>query len=166
MGAPMPQTPGQSARTPFAEARAQHWAFQPLGKPSTPVVRNTGWVKTPVDRFILETLEKKQLEPAAPADRRTLIRRVTYDLIGLPPTPAEVETFVKDSRPEVSNWSSDCWPPRIMGRGGAAIGSTSHAMPTRRATWQAVSSDATHSLTYRDYVVRSFNQDKPYNEFS
>jgi hypothetical protein len=91
--------PGQSARL-LSQRLGQHWAFQPLGKPSTPVVRNTGWVKTPVDRFILGTLEKKQLEPAAPADRRTLIRRVTYDLIGLPPTPAEVEVFLEDRRPE------------------------------------------------------------------
>ncbi|MCS6777287.1 MAG: DUF1549 domain-containing protein, partial [Chthonomonadaceae bacterium] len=69
------------------KARARHWAYQPLRKVSPPPVRNRSWVRTPIDAFILARLEAKGLRPAPEADRRTLIRRAYYDLLGLPPTP-------------------------------------------------------------------------------
>src|SRR5882724_7382273 len=102
MGAPMPLTPavspsdGERAK----KARAKHWAFQPVKKPTVPRVNNSRWVQTPVDNFVLATLEKRNLCPAPIADRRTLIRRATYDLIGLPPTYEEVESFICDQRPD------------------------------------------------------------------
>src|SRR5437016_3066664 len=68
-------------------ARSSHWSFQPVRRPVLPAVENSAWCITPVDRFILAKLEANGLNPAPPADRRTLIRRLTFDLIGLPPTP-------------------------------------------------------------------------------
>src|SRR5205085_7505964 len=73
-----------------------HWAFTAPVRPHLPAVKDAGWVRNPVDAFILAKLETNRLQPAQEADRRTLIRRVTLDLTGLPPTPAEVEAFVKD----------------------------------------------------------------------
>ena len=105
-GAPWPSGPGvkAAASAPVAttdgrlawgkEARA-FWAFQPVTSPSPPSVADTNWPRSPIDRFILARLEAAGLHPAPPADRRTLIRRVTLDLIGLPPTPEEVEAFVR-----------------------------------------------------------------------
>ena len=78
------------------EAQRTHWAFQPVTHREPPEVSNTGWVGTPIDAFVLSKLEQQALTPSAPADRRTLIRRVTYDLTGLPPTLEQVEAFVGD----------------------------------------------------------------------
>ena len=76
--------------------RAGHWSWRPVRDPAPPGVRDVTWPINPVDRFVLAKLEAKGLKPAAEADRRTLIRRLTFDLIGLPPTPAEVEAFAAD----------------------------------------------------------------------
>ena len=81
----------------------RHWAFRPVAQPAVPRVKNQAWVKTPIDAFILARLEAKGLKPAPPADRRTLLRRVTFDLTGLPPTPEEVSAYVGDRSPEA--WS-------------------------------------------------------------
>jgi mono/diheme cytochrome c family protein len=98
MGAPDPRDKPQA---PIAAARKEkHWAFQPVQSPVVPIVKNKAWVKTPIDNFILSKLEAARLAPSAPADKRTLIRRATFDLIGLPPTPAEVEDFLRDNSPE------------------------------------------------------------------
>ena len=75
------------------------WAYQPPKRPEVPKVENTAWVKTPVDAFVLARLEKEGLTPAKPADRATLLRRVTFDLTGLPPSPEEIDAFVKDPSP-------------------------------------------------------------------
>jgi len=107
-GAPWPTTtatsapPAPAAKPPMvitAEQRAW-WSFRPLTKPSAPDVKNNEWAKTDVDRFILVRLEREGLEPVRPADRRTLIRRATFDLTGLPPTMEEVEAFEKDTSPD------------------------------------------------------------------
>src|SRR5262245_10725067 len=79
--------------------RAVHWAFRPPVRVTPPSVSDRAWVRTPVDAFILARLERAGLRPAAPADRVTLLRRVTFDLTGLPPTPAEVDDFLADTRP-------------------------------------------------------------------
>ena len=76
------------------------WAFQPVRKPQPPAVKDQRWAKTAIDRFILATLEQKNLRPVQPADRRTLIRRATYDLTGLPPTSEEVKAFLDDRSPD------------------------------------------------------------------
>ena len=101
MGAPDPRTNGTAVlASPAAEAAKQHWAYQPVQSPQPPAVKNSKWVQSPIDRFILSKLEAKDLKPSSRADKRTLIRRATFDLIGLPPTPAEVEAFVADRSPD------------------------------------------------------------------
>jgi hypothetical protein len=168
MGAPMPEpASGQAARTAVEEARAKHWAFQPLSKPSSPMVRNTGWVKNPVDRFILQTLEKKHLDPAAAADRRTLIRRVTYDLLGFPPLPRRSKRSWRTAvRTHTRKWSSDCLAsPHYGERWGRYWLDIARYADTKGYLAGGEERRYAFSYTYRDYVVRSFNEDKPYNQF-
>src|ERR1051326_2120983 len=93
------QQPQAKAQTGVADSSKEYWAFRPLTNPRVPQVRSTAAVKTPVDVFLLSALEKKGLAFAPPIDRRRLIRRVSLDLLGLPPTPAEVEAFVADPDP-------------------------------------------------------------------
>ena len=76
------------------------WSFQPLREPELPQVKEKSWAKTNIDRFVLAKLESEGLKPVAAADRRTLIRRATLDLIGLPPTPEEIDAFVDDKSPD------------------------------------------------------------------
>src|SRR5436309_897950 len=83
----------------FAKAR-QHWAYQPVHKPALPAVKQTDWPVSPIDALILARLEAAGLTPSPSADRRTWLRRVTYDLVGLPPTPAETDAFLSDQSPE------------------------------------------------------------------
>ncbi|MBI3856246.1 MAG: DUF1549 domain-containing protein, partial [Planctomycetes bacterium] len=80
----------------LAKRRSEHWAWQPLRAAAPPAVKNAAWPKRPLDRFLLAKLEERGLEPAPPADPRTLVRRLAFDLTGLPPTPAQVEAFVAD----------------------------------------------------------------------
>jgi hypothetical protein len=102
MGAPDPRGEVAPATAwqayDFDEAK-KFWSFQPVKDRQPPQVKNAVWVRTPIDRFILAKLEEKGLKPAADADRRTLIRRATFDLTGLPPTPREVEDFLSDRSP-------------------------------------------------------------------
>ncbi|MCX7702194.1 MAG: DUF1549 domain-containing protein, partial [Gemmataceae bacterium] len=93
---------GEPARAVLRSISTTHWAFRPVQRPALPEVRSTGqtWVRNPVDRFILARLEHEGLTPSPEADRRTLIRRLLLDLIGLLPTPEEVEDFVADPRPD------------------------------------------------------------------
>ncbi|HSH14452.1 MAG TPA: DUF1549 domain-containing protein, partial [Verrucomicrobiae bacterium] len=78
------------------DSRTNHWSLQPLRDPQLPEVRNRRWARSPIDRFILAKLEEHKLAPSPTADRRTLIRRASFDLTGLPPTPDEVEAFLRD----------------------------------------------------------------------
>src|SRR5690606_20355160 len=77
-----------------------HWAYQPLQRPRLPSVSNASWCQTPLDRFILAQLEQHGLTPSPRADRRTLVRRLALDLLGLPPSPDEVRQFTHDARPD------------------------------------------------------------------
>src|SRR5262249_8210191 len=96
MGVPWGTSAETSAKTPAAK----YWAFVPPVAAKAPVVQNASWVKSPLDAFILSTPEKKAFSPAPPADKRTLIRRATFDLTGLPPTPEEVKEFLADNSPD------------------------------------------------------------------
>ena len=84
----------------FTDAQRNYWAFQKVVKPPVPSVKAKGWVRTPVDAFILAKLEEKSLKPNPPADKVTLLRRAYFDLIGLPPTPDQVQAFVSDKSPQ------------------------------------------------------------------
>ena len=167
MGAPLPQGAKPSSTTDINELRKRHWAFQSVKKPSPPQVKNQRWVRNPLDNFVLSLLEAKKLKPAEPADRRTLIRRVTYDLIGLPPTPQEVEAFVKDKR-------ADAYPqlierllasPHYGERWGRYWLDIARYADTRGYLAGGEERRYAFSYTYRDYVVRSLNEDKPYDQF-
>src|SRR5688500_10043127 len=84
----------------YDQIRKEHWSFQPLKQMMPPKSGDAAWAKTDVDRFVLAKLEQHNLAPSKPADRRTLIRRATFDLTGLPPTPEEVEAFASDTSPK------------------------------------------------------------------
>ena len=97
MGAPDPRVPEQAKPS---GAASTHWSFQQPRKVPLPATRNRAWAKNPIDTFVLSALEAKGLHPSAPADKRTLLRRATFDLIGLPPTPQETDAFLADQTPQ------------------------------------------------------------------
>jgi hypothetical protein len=145
----------------------KYWAFQPRTNARPPEFASPtdkAWIKTPIDAFVLAGLQKAGLKPAPPADRLTLIRRITYDLTGVPPTPAEVDAFIADKSP-------DAWA-KVVDR---LLASPHYGEQWGRHWLDVVrfaESDGyeydTHrpdAYRYRDYVVRSFNRDKPYDEF-
>jgi len=168
MGAPLPNAVAAPAGlTGIARARARHWAFQPVRKPEPPAVGQTNWVKTPVDAFVLALLEKKHLAPAPSADRRVLIRRVTYDLTGLPPNPEEVRDFVDDARPDAYERLVDrlLASPRYGERWGRYWLDVARYADTKGYLAGGEERRYAFSYTYRDYVIGAFNQDKPYDQF-
>jgi hypothetical protein len=148
------------------EARA-HWAFQPVKKPEIPAVKDAAWVKTPVDAFVLAKLEANAMAPSAPAPRETLIRRATYDLIGLPPTPEEVRAFVGDPSPNAFEKVLDrlLASPHYGERWGRHWLDTSRYSDTTGAEDRRTDYRYPFAWTYRDYVINSFNADKPYDQF-
>lgn len=158
-----PAKPAGGAFTITTEQRA-FWAFQPLAEPTPPVVRRSDWIQSPVDRFILAELESQGLHPAPPADKRTLIRRITVDLTGLPPTPAEIADFLADTRPEALENLVD----RLLGSPRYGERWARHWLDVARyADSNGLDENLAYAnaFHYRDYVVRAFNQDKPYHEF-
>lgn len=168
MGAPVPQhSDAPRLMTDVKEARAKHWAFQSVQQPAPPRVRKSSWVRTPVDNFILAKLEAQKLAPAKLADRRTLIRRLSYDLIGLPPTPEEVRAFEQDKSPDayaklVNRLLAS---PHYGERWGRHWLDVARYADTRGYLAGGEERRYTFSYTYRDYVIRSFNEDKPYDQF-
>ncbi len=155
--------PGQS----FEDAR-KHWAYRPITHPSPPEVRGTRRVESPVDAFLLAKLEEKGMEFAPPADRRTLLRRVYYDLIGLPPTLEEIRAFEQDNSPAAFARVVDRLldSPRYGERWGRHWLDVARYADTKDLVL-AYGKDALrpYAYTYRDYVIRAFNEDLPYNRF-
>src|SRR5207244_1334064 len=103
MGAPWPEsgaTTTTSGPMTVAEARRTHWSFRPVSSPTPPTVRDVAWVTNAIDRFVLAKLEAAGLAPSPDADRITLLRRVTLDLTGLPPTPEEIDASLSDKSPD------------------------------------------------------------------
>jgi mono/diheme cytochrome c family protein len=143
-----------------------HWAFQPLSQPTPPVHAQpeAEWVKNPIDAFILAKLKEQQLRPAPPANKRDLIRRATFDLTGLPPTPQEIDAFLSDSSPQAFEKVIDrlLASPHYGERWGR------HWLDLARyadSDGFEFDVDRPHAFRYRDYVIRSFNADKPYDRF-
>lgn len=147
-------------------ARRTHWAFQPISEPAVPTVSKADWVASPLDAFILGKLEALGLEPSDPADRYTLIRRATYDLTGLPPTMDEVAAFVNDPAPDAYEKVIDrlLASPRYGERWGRYWLDVARYADTRGYVFQQERT-IPFSYTYRDYVIRAFNEDLPYDEF-
>ncbi|MFC6647184.1 DUF1553 domain-containing protein [Granulicella cerasi] len=159
----LPPTPAKLAAL-YPKLRAQHWSWQPLTTPTLPEIANNKWSQQPIDRFILSTLDEKHLAPVDDADPATLLRRVSYDLTGLPPTPAQVKAFEKHhtrkdyevlvDRLLASPQYGERWGRHWLdvARYGESSG-PSRNMPYPNA-WR-----------YRDYVIAAFNQDEPYDRF-
>tara|TARA_R110000868_G_scaffold411563_1_gene705338 strand:- start:38544 stop:41519 length:2976 start_codon:yes stop_codon:yes gene_type:complete len=172
MGAPDPRE-GKVKTSPLAkkselafdfDKEREFWSFRPLTKPTVPEVKQSEWPTNDIDRFVLSKLEAKQMKPVKGADRQTLVRRVYFDLTGLPPTPKQIEQFVNDPSPQAYEHLID----RLL------------ESPQYGETWgrhwldlarYADSNGLDINLTfynawrYRDYVIQAFNQDKPYNQF-
>jgi hypothetical protein len=143
---------------------ATHWAFQPITKAKPPTVSNPAWVQSPVDAFIRAKLDDKNLKPAPPASKLALLRRVTYDLTGLPPTLDEVRDFETDTSPDAYRKLVDrlLASPRYGERYGR------HWLDVARfADSTGMDEDHLypHAWRYRDYVIRAFNEDLPYSDF-
>jgi hypothetical protein len=166
MGAPDPRAEGKPHPMNMDAAR-KHWAFQPVAKPPHPMVKNSGWIKSTVDRFILARLEAKNLTPSPPADSRTLLRRVTYDLTGLPPTAEEMHAFLRDKDPNAyANVVERLLAsPRYGERWGRFWLDVARYADTKGYLAGNVERRFAFSHTYRDYVIRAFNDDKPYDQF-
>jgi hypothetical protein len=168
LGAPWPEAAAAPAggATQAAAASTKHWAFQPVRKPALPAVKNAAWAKNPIDLFIIAKLEAKGLPPAPPAERRALLRRVTFDLTGLPPSPDEVEAFVRDPSPDALATVVDrlLASPRYGERWGRHWLDVARYADTRGYVFNAERRFAA-SYTYRDYVIRAFNEDLPYDRF-
>jgi len=169
LGAPDPRVeesePFKAAEIDYEEGR-KFWSFIPPARQNAPAVKDTSWPLTEIDRFILAAMEDKGLEPVADADRRTLVRRLCFDLIGLPPTVEQISAFLHDegSIPEAVARLVDqlLASPHFGERWGrhwldVARFSESNGME-RNFTYP-------HAWRYRDYVIASFNKDKPYNQF-
>jgi mono/diheme cytochrome c family protein/cytochrome c553 len=143
---------------------AKHWAFQPVGNPAVPVGKDAAWAKSDLDKFVLVRLEAAGLKPAPPADGRTLIRRATFDLTGLPPTPEEIDAFLQDGSPEAFAKVVD----RLLASPAYGERWGRHWLDVARyADSNGLDENTAHgnAWRYRDYVIESFNADKPYDRF-
>ncbi len=149
-----------------AKATETHWSFQPMAAPEVPSVSDLSKVATPVDAFVLARLESAGLSPSAKADRRTLIRRASFDLIGLPPTPEEVDAFVNDESPDAFARLVDRLldSPQYGERWGRHWLDVARYADTKGYVFQE-ERRYPFSYTYRDYVVSALNDDKPYDQF-
>ncbi|MCC6493580.1 MAG: DUF1549 domain-containing protein, partial [Pirellulales bacterium] len=153
----------------ISDDQRRFWSFQPLARPSAAPVRNEGWCINPVDRFLLAKLEEAGLAPAAPADRRSLIRRATFDLTGLPPTPAEIDAFLSDPAPDafaqvVDRLLASPQYGERWGRHWLDLVRYTDSFDARTADGSNVM-DCHAAWRYRDWVVGAFNVDMPYDQF-
>ncbi len=167
MGAPDPRDGKATAGAQgidWKEAR-HFWSFQPVRQPRLPDVKNSSWVKTPIDRFVLAKLETEGLTPVAPADRRALIRRASFDLLGLPPTPEEVDAFVADKSPDAFAKVVDrlLASPHYGERWGRYWLDVARYAEDQAHTF-AVKPN-TNAWRYRDWVIGALNDDMPYDRF-
>jgi cytochrome c553 len=157
-------TPVRAQGTPITEKDRQFWSFRKPVRPVLPSVRNRSWVRNEIDRFILARLEQNQLSPSKPADPRVLIRRVYFDLIGLPPSPDDVAAFVRNPSDQAYRTIVEklLASPQYGERWGR------HWLDLSRyadSGGYEFDYDRPHAWRYRDYVIQSFNEDKPYNTF-
>jgi hypothetical protein len=154
----------ESSSLPNASAASNHWAFRPVRAGAPPAVRFQRWPQNPIDRFLLARLEEHHLAPASPASRHTLLRRVTYDLTGLPPRPEEIEAFLSDNgegafgrvveRLLASPQYGEQWGRHwldLVRYADTAGENTDHPVPQ---AWR-----------YRNWVIAAFNRNQPYDEF-
>jgi hypothetical protein len=159
----VPASLGKS-KPAYERLKKTHWAWQPLQAPVPPQVRNTAWPRDDVDRFLLARLEARGLGPVGDVDRVALVRRVTFDLTGLPPTPAEVAAFVRDDSPGAFEKVVD----RLLAAPAFGERWGRHWLDVARygeSTGPSRNIPYPHAWRYRDYVLDAFNTDKPYDQF-
>lgn len=166
LGAPDPRDARVTAERAELEQAKKWWSIQPVRAVQPPKVKDKQWAETPIDQFILAELEKRQIKPVAVADRRTLIRRATYDLIGLPPSPEQVQDFVEDSAPLSQAFARVI--DRLLASRHYGERWGRHWMDVvRYADTAGDNSDypVPELYRYRNYVIDAFNADKPYDQF-
>ncbi len=160
----VPAAPASTPRVIDIEAGKKFWAFQPIKRFDAPAVSNSQWPLTDIDRFVLAKLEEAKLSPAPDADRRTLIRRLYFDLIGLPPTPSELEEFLKDD----SSLALERVVDRLLDSKEFGVHWGRHWLDVARyADSNGSDFNATfhYAWKYRDYVIDAYNRDKPFDQF-
>ena len=170
MGSPDPRVATAGSKlTGMNDKARSHWAYQAVRRPAVPSVKDAGWVHSPVDAFVLAKLEQNDMKPSAAAPKEVLIRRASYDLIGLPPTPEEVQAFVDDksanafetvvnrllASPHYGERWGRFWLDSARYSDTTGIEGNARGQEYRYA----------HAWTYRDYVIRSYNEDKAYDQF-
>jgi hypothetical protein len=151
-------------RHQFDEGAREHWSFQPVEQPQVPTPAHASWVRNPIDAFVLADLESAGLAPAPPADRATLVRRVYLDLIGLPPSPAEVDAFLADSSPAAFERVVD----DLLSRPQYGERWARHWLDVVRygeTNGYERDGDKPQAWKYRDWVIDALNRDLPYDRF-
>ena len=169
MGAPDPRTATETIGAPKSigmsiEDGREFWSLLPISKPTPPKAHSSDWIQTPIDAFVLAKLEACGLSPAPPADKRTLIRRLTYDLIGLPPTPQEVDAFLADESPNAYSKIVD----RLLCSSAYGVRWGRHWLDVvRYADSNGLDENLAYgnAWRYRDYVVDAWNDNKPFDRF-
>lgn len=166
LGAPWPVTTSLAEEEKLAKQRT-HWAFQPVQPVEPPPVSDSDWCLTPVDQFILAKLESQQLSHSLKADRRTLIRRVTYDLTGLPPTPEEVEAFIENDGPAAYSQLIERLldSPQYGEQWARHWLDVARYSDTKGYVYGREERVWVHAPVYRDWVVQALNSDLPYDKF-
>ncbi len=167
-GAPDPRLPAMTASgKSYGGVGKAHWAFQPVKQPAVPAVKDTTWGQSPVDNFVLAKLESIGLHPNPVADKRTLIRRVTFDLTGLPPTEPEIQRFIADGSPDAYAKVVDrlLASPHYGERWARYWLDVARYSDTKGDAPKRNDPRFPHAWTYRDYVINAFNTDKPYDRF-
>ncbi|MDQ3622317.1 MAG: DUF1553 domain-containing protein [Verrucomicrobiota bacterium] len=164
MGAPDPRVSEPSATAATAAVKTDHWSYQPLQHPAPPAVQTAAWPRGDLDRFLLAKLEAKKLRPVPDADRAALCRRVYFDLIGLPPTPEELDAFVADTAPDAfwrlvdqllaSPHFGERWGRHWLDVARFAESTGGGRTMLLKEAWR-----------YRDYVIEAFNRDRPFDQF-
>jgi cytochrome c553 len=167
MGAPDPRTASGAKivhKYPTVEEGRKFWAFQPVKMPMIPKVKDAAWPKSDIDRFLLGKMEEKNLKPSRDADRGTLLRRLYFAIIGMPPTPAEIDAFVNDRSPDAIIHVVDrlLASPHFGERWGRHWLDVARFAESSGGGRTALFKDA---WRYRDYVISSFNSDKPFTQF-
>jgi hypothetical protein len=150
-----------------SSAASSHWAFQPPKPQQPPKVRDVSRTKTPIDQFILAKLEEQKLQPAPPAEKRTLLRRASYDLTGLPPSNEELDLFLRDKSPQAFASAVDrlLASPRYGERWGRHWLDVARYSDTKGYVYDREEKRFVHSHVYRDWVIQTFNDDMPYDRF-
>jgi mono/diheme cytochrome c family protein len=167
MGLPWPEA-DKNALTPQQDRALHHWSFQPIRNPAPPAVLDAAhWAQSLIDQFVLARMEAAKLAPAPRADKRTLLRRATFDLTGLPPTAAEVEAFEQDKAPDAFARVVDrlLASPRYGERWGRHWLDVARYADTRGYLVAGQERKFAYSYTYRDWVIQALNADLPYDQF-